>query len=128
MNLSQFNLDEIGLNFSDEVILYFIEYLKGEKIHTNFKDIIDLLDLSYFFMEDNLFNIINVQLEQMIDSNNVLTLIEIAKDYKLKLMYNSCLIYITANIAEIRDKGLLKFLKEQDKINLRRIMELNNIK
>ena len=128
INLSQFDLDEIGLEFSDEVILYFITYLKGEKVHINFKDIIDLLDLAYFFMADNLFNIINVQLEQMINSENVLTLIEIAKDYKLKLMYNSCLIYITANIAEIRDKGLLKFLKEQDRINLQRIMELNNIK
>jgi len=128
MNLSQFNLDEIGLEFSDEVILYFITYLKGEKIQINFKDIVDLLDLAYFFMADNLFNIINVQLEQMINSENVLTLIEIAKDYKLKLMYNSCLIYITANISEIRDKGLLKFLKEQDRMNLQRIMELNNIK
>ena len=128
MNLSEFNIDEIDLNFPDEVILYFIDYLKGEKIELNFKAIIDLLDLAYFFMADNLFNIINVQLEQMIDSNNVLTLIEIAKDYKLKLMYNSCLIYITANIGEIRDKGLLKFLKQQDRTNLQRIMELNNIK
>ena len=68
MNLSQFNLDEICLEFSDEVILYFITYLKGEKIQINFKDIIDLLDLAYFFMADNLFNIINVQLEQMINS------------------------------------------------------------
>ena len=105
MNLNQFNLDEIGLEFSDEIILYFITYLKGEKLEINFKDIIDLLDLSYFFMADNLFYIINVQLEQMINSDNVLTLIEIAKDYKFKLMYNSCLIFITANIAEIKDKG-----------------------
>jgi hypothetical protein len=43
-------------------------------------------------------------------------------------MFNSCLIYITANIVEIREKGLLKFLKEDDRPNLRRIMELNNIK
>ena len=43
-------------------------------------------------------------------------------------MYNSCLIYITANIRDIRDKGLIKFLKENDRINLQRIMELNNIK
>ena len=128
MNLNQFNLDEIGLDFSDEIILYFITYLKGEKLEINFKDIIDLLDLSYFFMADNLFYIINVQLEQMINSDNVLTLIEIAKDYKLKLMYNSCLIFITANIAEIKDKGLMKFLKEEDRINLQRIMELNNIR
>ena len=128
MNLSQFDLDEIGLNFSDEIIIYFIKYLQGEKLEINFKDIIDLLDLSYFFMADNLFNIINVQLENMIDTNNVLTLIEVAKDYNLKIIYNSCLIYITANIAEIRDKGLIKFLKEQDRNNLRRIMELNNIK
>ena len=128
MNLNQFNLDEIGLEFSDEIILYFITYLKGEKLEINFKDIIDLLDLSYFFMADNLFYIINVQLEQMINSDNVLTLIEIAKDYKLKLMYNSCLIFITANIVEIKDKGLIKFLKETDRINLQRIIELNNIK
>ena len=128
MNLNQFNLDEIGLDFSDEVIHYFITYLKGEKIEINFKDIIDLLDLSYFFMADNLFYTINVQLEQMINSDNILTLIEIAKDYKLKLMYNSCLIFITANIAEIKDKGLMKFLKDEDRINLQRIMELNNIR
>ena len=128
MNLNQFNLDEIGLEFSDEVIHYFITYLKGEKIEINFKDIIDLLDLSYFFMADNLFYTINVQLEQMINSDNVLTLIEITKDYNLKLMYNSCLIFITANIAEIKDKGLMKFLKEEDRINLQRIMELNNIR
>ena len=128
MNLNQFDLDEIGLNFSDEIISYFINYLKGEKIEINLKDIIDLLDLAYFFMADNLFYLVNVQLERMINSENVLTLIEIAKDYNLKLMYNSCLIYITANIVEIREKGLLKFLKEDDRPNLRRIMELNNIK
>ena len=128
MNLNQFDLDEIGLNFSDEIISYFINYLKGETIEINLKDIIDLLDLAYFFMADNLFYLVNVQLERMINSENVLTLIEIAKDYNLKLMYNSCLIYITANIVEIREKGLLKFLKEDDRPNLRRIMELNNIK
>ena len=128
MNLDQFNLDEIGLEFSDEIISYFIQYLKGEKIEIKFKDIIDLLDLSYFFMADNLFYIINVQLEHMINYDNVLTLIEIAKDYNLKLMYNSCLIFITANINEIRNRGLIKFVKEEDRSNLTRIMKLNNIK
>ena len=128
MNLNQFNLDEIELNFSDEIILYFIQYLKGEEMEINFKDIIDLLDLSYFFMADNLFYIITVQLEHLINYDNVLTLIEIAKDYNLKLMYNSCLIFITANINEIRNRGLMKFVKEEDRSNLTRIMELNNIK
>ena len=128
MNLSQFNLDEIELEFSDEIIFYFIQYLKGEKLEIKFKDIIDLLDLAYFFMADNLFYIINVQLEHMINYDNVLTLIEIAKDYNLKLMYNSCLIFITANINEIRNRGLIKFVKEEDRNNLTRIMELNNIK
>ena len=128
MNLSQFNLDEIELEFSDEIIFYFIQYLKGEKLEIKFKDIIDLLDLSYFFMADNLFYIITVQLEHLINYDNVLTLIEIAKDYNLKLMYNSCLIFITANINEIRNRGLIKFVKEEDRNNLTRIMELNNIK
>ena len=128
MNLSQFNLDEIELEFSDEIIFYFIQYLKGEKLEIKFKDIIDLLDLAYFFMADNLFYIINVQLEHMINFDNVLTLIEIGKDYNLKLMYNSCLIFITANINEIRNRGLIKFVKEEDRNNLTRIMELNNIK
>ena len=128
MNFSQFNLDEIELEFSDEIIFYFIQYLKGEKLEIKFKDIIDLLDLSYFFMADNLFYIINVQLEHMINYDNVLTLIEIAKDYNLKLMYNSCLIFITANINEVRNRGLIKFVKEEDRSNLTRIMELNNIK
>ena len=128
MNFSQFNLDEIELEFSDEIIFYFIQYLKGEKLEIKFKDIIDLLDLAYFFMADNLFYIINVQLEHMINYGNVLTLIEIAKDYNLKLMYNSCLIFITANINEIRNRGLIKFVKEEDRSNLTRIMELNNIK
>ncbi len=128
MNLSKFNLDEIELDFSDEIIFYFIQYLKGEKLEIKFKDIIDLLDLAYFFMADNLFYIINVQLEHMINYDNVLTLIEIAKDYNLKLMYNSCLIFITANINEIRNRGLIKFVKEEDRSNLTRIMELNNIK
>ena len=128
MNLSEFTIDEIELNFSDDIIMYFIRYLKGEKIEIKLDNIIDLLDLAYYFMADNLFYIITVQLEKMIDINNVLTLIEIAKDYNLKIMYNSCLIYITANIKDIRDKGLIKFLKENDRINLQRIMELNNIK
>ena len=128
LNLSEFNLDEIELDFSDEIIFYFIRYLQGEKIEINFKDIIDLLDLAYFFMADNLFYIINVQLEHMINFDNVLTLIEIGKDYNLKLMYNSCLIFITANINEIRNRGLIKFVKEEDRSNLTRIMELNNIK
>jgi hypothetical protein len=79
-------------------------------------------------MADNLFYLITVQLEQMINSDNVLTFIEIAKDYDLKLFYNSCLIYMTEKINEMREKGLLKFLKEKDKNNLQRIMELNNIK
>ena len=128
MNLSEFTIDEIELNFSDDIIMYFIRYLKGEKIEIKLDNIIDLLDLAYYFMADNLFYIITIQLEKMIDINNVLTLIEIAKDYNLKIMYNSCLIYITANIRDIRDKGLIKFLKENDRINLQRIMELNNIK
>ena len=79
-------------------------------------------------MADNLFYIINVQLEHMINFDNVLTLSEIGKDYNLKLMYNSCLIFITANINEIRNRGLIKFVKEEDRSNLTRIMELNNIK
>ena len=128
LNINQFNLDEIELDFSDEIIFYFIRYLQGEKIEINFKDIIDLLDLAYFFMADNLFYMINVQLEHMINFDNVLTLIEIGKDYNLKLMYNSCLIFITANINEIRNRGLIKFVKEEDRSNLTRIMELNNIK
>ena len=128
MNIKQFNLDDINLDFDKDIINYFINYLKEEKCEIKLKDIINLLDLASFFMADNLFYLITIQLEHMINSDNVLTLIEIAKDYDLKLFYNSCLIYMTANVREMREKGLLKFLKETDKNNLQRIMELNNIK
>jgi hypothetical protein len=128
MNLKEFNMDDIDLNFDNIIIEYFINYLKGEKCEIKLKDIIDLLDISYYFMADNLFYLTTIQLENMINSDNILTLIEIAKDYDLKLFYNSCLIYMTANLIEMKEKGLLKFLKDQDRINLRRIMELNNIK
>ena len=128
MNLKEFNLDEIDLNFDSNIIESFINYLKEEKCEINHKDIINLLDLSSYFMTDNLFNLITIELEHMINADNILTLIEIAKDYDLKLFYNSCLIYMTANVREMREKGLLKFLKEEDRINLHRIMELNNIK
>ena len=128
MNLKEFNMDDIDLNFDNNIIEYFINYLKGEKCEIKQKDIIDLLDISYYFMADNLFYLTTIQLENMINSDNILTLIEIAKDYDLKLFYNSCLIYMTANLIEMKEKGLLKFLKDQDRINLRRIMELNNIK
>ena len=128
MNLKQFNLDDINLDFDKDIINYFLNYLKEEKCEIKLKDIINLLDLASFFMADNLFYLITIQLEHMINSDNVLTLIEIAKDYDLKLFYNSCLIYMTANVREMREKGLLKFLKENDKNNLQRIMELNNIK
>ena len=121
-------MDDIDLNFDNNIIEYFINYLKGEKCEIKLKDIIELLDISYYFMADNLFYLITIQLENIIKSDNILTLIEIAKDYDLKLFYNSCLIYMTANIIEMREKGLLKFLKDEDRINLRRIMELNNIK
>ena len=128
MNIKEFNLDEIDLNFDENVIEYFLNYLKGEKSEIKLKDIINLLDLSSYFMADNLFNLVTIELENMINSDNILTLIEIAKDYDLKLFYNSCLIYMTANVKEMREKGLLKFLKEEDRINLHRIMEINNIK
>ena len=128
MNIKEFNLDEIDLNFDKNIIEYFLTYLKEEKCEIKLKDIIDLLDLAFYFMADNLFYLITIQLEHMINSDNALTLIEIAKDYELKLFYNSCLIYMTANIKEMREKGILKFLKEEDRINLHRIMELNNIK
>ena len=128
MNIKEFNLDDIDLNFDKNIIEYFVNYLKEEKCEINLKDIIELLDLAFYFMSDNLFYLITIQLEQMINSDNVLTLIEISKDYDLKLFYNSCLIYITANIKEMREKGILKFLKDEDRINLHRIMELNNIK
>ena len=128
MNIKEFNLDEIDLNFDQNVIEYFLNYLKGEKSEIKLKDIINLLDLSSYFMADNLFNLVTIELENMINSDNILTLIEIAKDYDLKLFYNSCLIYMTANVKEMREKGLLKFLKEEDRINLHRIMEINNIK
>ena len=111
MNLKQFNLDDINLDFDKDIINYFLNYLKEEKCEIKLKDIINLLDLASFFMADNLFYLITIQLEHMINSDNVLTLIEIAKDYDLKLFYNSCLIYMTANVREMREKGLLKFLK-----------------
>ena len=119
MNLSQFNLDEIELEFSDEIIFYFIQYLKGEKLEIKFKDIIDLLDLAYFFMADNLFYIINVQLEHMINYDNVLTLIEIAKDYNLKLMYNSCLISLLPILMKLEIEVLLNSLKKKIEVILR---------
>ena len=128
MNIKEFNLDDIDLDFDKNIIEYFVNYLKEEKCEINLKDIIELLDIAFYFMADNLFYLITIQLEQMINSDNVLTLIEISKDYDLKLFYNSCLIYITANIKEMREKGILKFLKDEDRINLHRIMELNNIK
>ena len=128
MNIKEFNLDDIDLNFDKNIIEYFISYLKEEKCEVKVKDIIELLDLAFYFMADNLFYLITIQLEKMINSDNILTLIEISKDYDLKLFYNSCLIYITANIKEMREKGILKFLKDEDRINLHRIMELNNIK
>ena len=128
MNIKEFNLDEIDLNFESNIIESFINYLKEEKSEIKLKDIINLLDLASYFMADNLFNLITIELEHMINADNILTLIEIAKDYDLKLFYNSCLIYMTANVREMREKGLLKFLKEEDRINLHRIMELNNIK
>ena len=128
MKINEFNFDEIDLNFENNVIEYFLNYLKEEKCEIKLKDIINLLDLSSYFMADNLFYLITIQLENMINSENILTLMEIAKDYDLKLFYNSCLIYLTANIKEMREKGILKYLKNEDRINLHRIMELNNIK
>ena len=128
MNIKEFNLDEIDLNFDSNIIESFLNYLKEEKCEIRLKDIINLLDLASYFMADNLFNLITIELDHMINADNILTLIEVAKDYDLKLFYNSCLIYMTANIKEMREKGLLKFLKEEDRINLHRIMELNNIK
>ena len=128
MNIKEFNFNDIDLNFTKDIIDYFINYLKEEKCEIKLKDIISLLDLATYFMADNLFYLITIQLEHMINADNILTLIEIAKDYDLKLFYNSCLIYMTANIKEMREKGLLKFLKEKDKNNLHRIMELNNVK
>ena len=128
MNINEFNMDEINLNFDDDIFEYFLNYLKEEKCQIKLKDIVSLLDLSWYFMNDNLFYLITIQLEHMINADNILTLVEIAKDYDLKLFYNSCLIYMTANVKEMREKGLLKFLKDDDKTNLQRIFELNNIK
>ena len=79
-------------------------------------------------MCDKLFSLVTVELEQMIDYDNVLTLIEIAKDYNLNLLYNSCLVFITANLRTCRERGLVKFVQESDRVNLKRIMELNRLK
>ena len=128
MNIKEFDLNEIELNFDNEIIEYFLNYLKEGKCEIKLKNIVDLLDLASFLMADNLFYLITIQLEHMINSDNMLTLVEIAKDYDLKIFYNSCLIYMAANVREMREKGILKFLKDNDKTNLQRIFELNNIK
>ena len=128
LNLKEFDINDTDLAFNDDVIDCFLEYLKEGKCEFNLSKIIDILDLSSFFMCDKLFSLITIELEQMIDYDNVITLIEIAKDYNLNLLYNSCLVFMTANIRVCREKGLVKFVKESDRINLKRIMELNRVK
>ena len=128
LNFKEFDINDIGLVFNDEVLDCFLEYLKEGKCQFDLSKIIDILDLSSFFMCDKLFSLVTVELEQMIDYDNVLTLIEIAKDYNLNLLYNSCLVFITANLRTCRERGLVKFVQESDRVNLKRIMELNRLK
>ena len=76
-------------------------------------------------MIDNIISLIEIQLEQIIDSENILCLIEIGKDYNLTYLYRSCLIYIIIHLNEIKDKGLIKYIKNEDRNNLKEFLKLN---
>ena len=125
MNEKTLNLKDINLNFSEENFRCLIEFLHTSKFNINQNEIINILDLSSFFMIDNVISLIEIQLEQIIDSENILCLIEIGKDYNLTYLYRSCLIYIIIHLNEIKDKGLIKYIKNEDRNNLKEFLKLN---
>ena len=126
MNQNKLNIKDINLNFSEDNFKCLIEFLQTSQFKIEQKEIINMLDLSSFFMIDNAISLIEIQFEQMIDSDNVLCLMEIGKDYNLTYLYRSCLIYIITHLNEIKDKGLIKYIKNEDRENLKNYLRLNN--
>jgi hypothetical protein len=51
----------------------------------------------------------------MISLDNILCLIEIAKDYNLQFLYRSCLIFLMINMKEIKSKRMLRYIKSEEK-------------
>ena len=126
MNQNKLNIKDINLNFSEDNFKCLIDFLQTSQFKIEQKEIINMLDLSSFFMIDNAISLIEIQFEQIIDSDNVLCLIEIGKDYNLTYLYRSCLIYIITHLNEIKDKGLIKYIKNEDRDNLKNYLRLNN--
>jgi hypothetical protein len=61
-----------------------------------------------------------------LDLENVLCLLEIAKEYSLSFLKRTCLFFLMINVNEARNKQIFKFIKGDDMNEFKRLMSLNN--
>lgn len=121
-----FDLSKTNLQLSIENFHSIISFISTGIAEVKPSNILDLLDLSIYFMTDNLTSSVEILLEEVINYTNVMCLLEIAKDYELTFLYRSCLIFLMINLAEIKNKGMMKKLQPKDKEQLKQLLLFNN--
>jgi alpha-tubulin suppressor-like RCC1 family protein len=124
----KFEIDakEFGIEISENNLAKLTKFFNLDSFEANSSDIFELLYLSTYFMIDNLTALIEIELEHIISLDNVLCLLEVATDYNLFFLRRSCLFYLMIYFNEAKNHSIFKFIKDDDKTELRRIMQLNN--
>ena len=123
---SSFDFTKANVNAKSSDFDSIVKFIMDGAIEIQSKDILDLLDLSIYFMIDNLTSCIEILLEEIIDFDNVLCLIEISKDYDLTFLYRACIIFLMIHLTEIKSKGMIKHLQAEDKEQLKQFLLINN--
>ena len=123
---SSFDFTKANVNAKSSGFDSIVKFIMDGAIEIQSKDILDLLDLSIYFMIDNLTSCIEILLEEIIDFDNVLCLIEISKDYDLTFLYRACIIFLMIHLTEIKSKGMIKHLQAEDKEQLKQFLLINN--
>jgi alpha-tubulin suppressor-like RCC1 family protein len=125
-NKSTITLQELCVNISEANLYKISQFFNSQSFELPTSDIFELLHLSTYFMIDNLTALLEIELENIINLDNVLCLLEVARDYNLFFLRKSCLFYIMIYFNDAKNKSIFKYIREEDKLELRRIMQINN--
>ena len=123
---SSFDFTKANVNAKSSAFDSIVKFIMDGAIEIQSKDILDLLDLSIYFMIDNLTSCIEILLEEIIDFDNVLCLIEISKDHHLTFLYRPCIIFLMLHLTELKSNGMIKHLQAEDKEQLKQFLLINN--
>jgi hypothetical protein len=125
-NKTSIDSSELGINISEESLNKITQFFNSLSFELSANDIFELLQLSTYFMIDNLTALLEIELESIINLDNVLCLLEVSRDYNLFFLRKTCLFYLMIYFNDAKNKSIFKFIREEDKLELRRIMQLNN--